>query len=654
MKETPHGAGQEKVRRLLPMGEAWCVAARKIGECRAFWTVLAGLFLLVLAVPSGAFASARITPRDRAATRAYLEARYVYVQALVASAPAAKAAEEEFASILGGECPGVLAGAPQETLRTLFASSSRSRTPRQMGEANRESRQLGDLQGELLLALGLPLVNSDARAALAYARAVQSLRWSSNALTVLEHTGAAGLEWELHSAPPQVCADMKAWVSSGYKTLSPATKTLMREREAVATPLFRALRELLTSSHNRDPLAVDPLLVYEGPREKALAQKTDVLERDLKSARKGLASVETGLERTLGLAAQAGTQAESEEAHEGPPKGSVEIAHGTTAAGGSYTVWLEPKPGSSPRAPRCGLSMEVFETEAGATSTEGREIDGTSVNEVCLSRSHPTAPSVQCHDQGLLTIEAQTLPRARTVRLRLSDGRQITSRVALVPARLGGPTGFYYQVVRGPSPVPVALIELDAHGKMLRTVKLPRTARCARPSLKRLPGGTRTIARGSLPQGPSFSIIGERDSLMGKIHFDLRVEVAAGAEAGDLIGGTNTIVVGVHRKPKPSPPFALKMRTGCQPHEYAILYGVLKAPTDTVLARSAGSLQPLRRVRIPASLHIHGVLAYIALPAVPSELLVRTPTGKTIFTEKLASRALTAKETCEGEAEGPN
>ena len=142
-----HGAGQRNVRRLLLMGEeGWCVAARKIGGCRAFWTVLAGLFLLVLAVPSGAFASARITPRDRAATRAYLEARYVYVQALVASAPAAKAAEEEFVSILGGECPGVLAGAPQETLRTLFASSSRARTPRQMGEANRESRQLGDLE----------------------------------------------------------------------------------------------------------------------------------------------------------------------------------------------------------------------------------------------------------------------------------------------------------------------------------------------------------------------------------------------------------------------------------------------------------------------------------------------------------------------------
>jgi hypothetical protein len=94
------------------------------------------------------------------------------------------------------------------------------------------------------------------------------------------------------------------------------------------------------------------------------------------------------------------------------------------------------------------------------------------------------------------------------------------------------------------------------------------------------------------------------------------------------------------------------MKTACEPHGYAILYGILKAPGDTVLVRGSGVLEPLRRARIPASLHVRGVLAYIALPAVPEELLVRTPTGKTVFTEKLAARAGEVKETCEGEAEG--
>jgi hypothetical protein len=189
------------------MGRAWCVAARKIEwaclllpgyrgrELRVFWMVLAALFLLVLAAPSGAFASTRVTPLDRAATRALLEARYVYEKALVASAPASKAAEEGLASTLGSECPGVLANTPYGTLKTLFESPLRSRSPRQMGEANRERRQLDDLQGELSIALGLPLIEPDRQAARAYARALRSLRWSNNALTVLERTSAAELEW---------------------------------------------------------------------------------------------------------------------------------------------------------------------------------------------------------------------------------------------------------------------------------------------------------------------------------------------------------------------------------------------------------------------------------------------------------------------------
>jgi len=43
-------------------------------------------------------------------------------------------------------------------------------------------------------------------------------------------------------------------------------------------------------------------------------------------------------------------------------------------------------------------------------------------------------------------------------------------------------------------------------------VKLPGTAKCVTQSLKRLHRMIRTIASGSLPQGPSFSINGERSS----------------------------------------------------------------------------------------------------------------------------------------------
>jgi hypothetical protein len=651
------------------MGGARCATGRKrAGLARALcvlWIGLAAFFLPALAAPTGAFAGAGVTSQDRAATRALLEARYTYEQALLASVPASRAATEGLASSLGGECHGVLAGAPHETLGTLLASPPHSelppQSPRQMGESNRERRQLSELQSELGLALEQPPIEADRQAALTYARAVSSLRWSNNTVTALERASAAALEWQLQSVPPGVCADMKAWVGSGYRTLAPATKILIREQEAVNRPLLRVLRERVASLPD-----ADPLLPYEGSYEKALARKVDVLEGDLKSVRKGLARIETGLERTLGLATPAGAQAESEEAEAGPTKGAVEIGHGATAVGGKYTVWLEPKPGSSPRAPSCRLSMEVFETEAESNSPETREIDGTRVNEVCLSRSHPRAPQAQCRDRGLLTIEAQTLPSARSVRLNLSDGRQITSRVAIVPAKLGGPAGFYYQVVRGPSPIPTSLTEVDANGRALRTVKLPRTAECVTRSLTRLHRMIRTIASGSLPQGPSFSIDGERSrrfsiggersSAISATHFELSVEVAAEEEGGDLIGGSGGIAligssVGGPPTPKSSP-FELQMSTGCEPHEYTILFGLLRDPADTVLARSSGSLQRFRRVSIPDSLHVRGVLAYIPLAAVPSEVLVRTPTGKTVLTENLTHRAREAKETCEGEAEG--
>jgi hypothetical protein len=608
---------------------------------------LAVFFLVALAGPAGAFAGTRVsvTPQDRTATRALLEAEYTYEQAVVANALASKAAVEELASSLGEQCPAVLAGAPHETLITSLESPARPRSPRQVGESRRERRQRDDLEIELALAVGRSLIAPDQQAALVYAHTIGLLRWSDDALTELERADAAELEWQLQIAPPDVCADMKTWVASGYRTLSTATKTLLREREA-----------LDARGHLVNTLGPEPLLPYEGSSEKALETKIEGLGRGTKITFESLVAAETGLQSALGLVSRAEAETEM---HEGRPKGSVEIGHGRTAVGASYTVWLEPgRSGSGPRGMRsvmvrCSLPVGVYETES-ASGGSRVVVTGGGSNEVCLSRSHPQAPSVECRgDEGLLTIEAQTPPGVRGVRLRLSDGRLLASPVAIVPAKLGGPAGFYYQVVRGPSPVPVSLTEVDAHDRTLRIVKLPRTHRCVKLAPKRLSGGHRTIVSGSLPQGPSFSIIDARYSAMGETHLNLSVEVASEGDLGGVSSSSSSGVVGAGPRPKPSP-FTLEMATGCQPHEYAILYGILQAPGDTVLARSSGDLVPFRWARIPASLHVRGVLAYIALPGVPSEVLVRTPSGKTVFTEKLGSTARAEKEICEGETEPSN
>lgn len=97
------------------------------------------------------------------------------------------------------------------------------------------------------------------------------------------------------------------------------------------------------------------------------------------------------------------------------------------------------------------------------------------------------------------------------------------------------------------------------------------------------------------------------------------------AEVGDEmeVGGTQ-------REPNDAL-FSWQIKTGCQPHEYAILYGILKNAHDTVWARGPDGLTQLRRVRIPARLHQRGVLAYSATPSAPSELIVRAPGGRTLL-----------------------
>jgi len=82
-----------------------------------------------------------------------------------------------------------------------------------------------------------------------------------------------------------------------------------------------------------------------------------------------------------------------------------------------------------------------------------------------------------------------------------------------------------------------------------------------------------------------------------------------------------------------------------------IVYGLLKAPRDAVVARVSGALVPLRKVVIPARLHPGGVLVYGAFTRLPTELLVRNASGRTVDRKNFGEAAKFETETCEGEAE---
>ena len=597
-------------------------------------------------VPSAASARSRdaaSTPTDRVAVHSYLLDMYSYVQAITEAAPALVGAYEATANRIGGECPGVLAGTPQGT-KIVAASAIPSRTARQRGEEKRRSTQLRDLEAELGSELASAEQEPRRPAVLALLAELKSLPQGDPVLSYVVHAEMIGLEGDLQVESTDVCADMEAWAGSGYRTLSPASRAIALKSEA---RLAEFVRELAAQAVSKS------LSTTETSADKALVRKTDQLELQTGEAvANSIENARKRVEAALGLVAR--EKLLPPKSHES--KSSTEIGTGHTAAGSKYTVWLERTKGGS--ADACKLSVEL----RGADGAKPGLLELlSSESGVCFSprKDRSEAPSIKC-SEGLLKIEAEVLSDTRTVDLRMSDGTQIVSRPVLVPRRLGGPDAFYYQAVRGPSPIPVSLIERDAHGHVLRLLKLQRIVGCSKHPLKYLPGGKHTLARGQTPQGLAFSIVGERYRLFGRIHTQLKLKIGEGLlgsgegeeeepneEPNEGRSGSFAVPV------KRTTPLDSEVSAGCHPHEYSVFYGLLKQPRDTVLAKVAGKLVPVLRAGVPASLHSGGgVLVYLASERQPEEVVVRSPSGKVVTSEDLSRASTEGRETCEGESEG--
>ncbi len=582
-----------------------------------------------------------MSPENAAATRAYLLAAVSFEETELANLPQEIALREAVAAGISGECAGILTNAPphEEVLGfgLVGSGSHPAPSPRAEGERHRQSRQLGELKLELSLALADQRTQPDREADQAFIHALTPLKWSNPEITLLIHLIVEGAQEELDFPAPAVCADMKTWVTSGYRTLSPASKELASRSEAILKRTF----ELIALIPQTDIKASPNIFArYEDAADRALARRSEALTAQLKKGNGTQADDLKRLEATVGLPPAKAPKVE-------PPKRKpVVIGRGRTAAGGSFVARVEPRT----RAQRALGCVFVTITEPSRRRSEGLiELLSGEGTDRCLSRSHvDPEPAVHCNS-GLLTVEANLLPSTRSVRLLLSDERTVTSPAILLPARLGGPAGLYYQVVRGPSPIPVSLTELDAEGRTLTVLKLPAVVECTKHPVKYFPGGIVHLAHGSLPQGPSFTIRGEGYRKLGADHFELKLtvsneEMLFGGGGGDLLEAGVAI-------PNGRQVFEPQGSTGCLHQPYAIVYGLLKAPRDTVLARVSGTLVPLRKVAIPARLHAGGVLVYGAFTPMPTELLVRNASGRTVDRRDLSQAAKSETETCEGEAE---
>jgi hypothetical protein len=203
----------------------------------AILTALAALALM----PAGALAGSPNT----ASTRAYIKANYALVRGARANLAAGKAAIKSLANQVAGECPLAAVDSPQ----------------------NHDAEQLSN---EVVGALEVAAYGPDKASMQAFAHAVRPLRWSNRKLTRMVDAYATKLERFPTLAPPDICADVKAWAASGYSTL-PATTVSFDER-------YYAL------DIEAEEVSLRLLRPYESATEASLLHRTELLEAPLAEA----------------------------------------------------------------------------------------------------------------------------------------------------------------------------------------------------------------------------------------------------------------------------------------------------------------------------------------------------------------------------------
>lgn len=554
---------------------------------------------------SAAPAPAPVAPSDvtdAQATRAYLVAQHKLVRALLHETTAARGAEGVAAAQIAGECRGVLSGMPQPSLVS-------ARSPRARGENDRLTHQRQTVEGELASAIATPGDSLLRPTEETYAAEVHRLSWSDPEMaSLLQALTAAKLE-DLSTPAPPFCADARAWAQSGFRALSVAS----RELEAV-----EAARQ---SSVRQEERALSALLEpEENASARAVIRRTSALEIELFADVLSDAGTLERAGRVVGL---------PEPKNE--PGKDVTLGRGRTAAGTRFAVNTTSGLLSSLGAGSCRRSVSVFYSRLGG-SPEGL-IQGGPNNPICVSRPQERHPALFC-EAGVETIQTAVPASVRSVRLTLADGHTIESHVVPVPRRDGGPAGIYAQEIRGSSSHAVTLVELNADGVVELSLDLPRY-RCVKPREQpEIPARVVELATGNTPEGEFFTI-----SAFGSINGEPFVTVDTGVDPE-----VNEIALG----PKASKAFPWSLSIGCAPHPYAILYGILAPPGESVTAQTAQGAVALNVVPIESRLHTKGQLVYGVFSALPSELTVLGADGSSVYTEDLQAKATEAAQFCEG------
>jgi hypothetical protein len=175
---------------------------------------------------------------DIATTRAYIQANYRLVQLTASKIGPIEATLRDVRSQILRECPSAAAGSPQNT----------------------DSEQLSNEVIGAMVTASVHLV--EARPSREYVRTAGRLEWSNHALTRAVRAYANKALGLVALAPPKLCADVKSWAASGFRTLPASTAvfaprfisvwiapgelppSLARYETAAERPLLRRTRQL--------------------------------------------------------------------------------------------------------------------------------------------------------------------------------------------------------------------------------------------------------------------------------------------------------------------------------------------------------------------------------------------------------------------------
>src|ERR1700722_135279 len=222
------------------------------------WVLSLALGVLVLCGPV-ASSQAHGSAMDRASTSVYVSARHrFFLQAVKAVGPAQEAVKS-YVKQVGSECVGVLAGAPKGEQLWDFLQE--------------EVDAFAAVADPTLIRLLTPVAKT-------FSRTVGRVRWLNPKLSRefsevdprISQDRPAGNTGE-GTPPPELCADYRAWVASGYKVLPPTTERLAHAGESSSSESLQGHKIGFV-----DRSLWNKLARYETPRVRVKAHATQRLE----------------------------------------------------------------------------------------------------------------------------------------------------------------------------------------------------------------------------------------------------------------------------------------------------------------------------------------------------------------------------------------